>query len=185
MTESFPVHSQLIILVLVTALWSAIHLHMQVMAALPHLQPSVLGFGGLADGFLPVPLPHHDIRGQGEQSLVQVPMCSLVMKAVQASMRGSNRVSESTSWLEARDTPASKTLQSHQPCAVKLGDGSLGGKIQLDPRLPKDVQQAVLQTMQRMVQEGARLVAEQHGDVLASVLRQMYVDVTRKQLLVD
>lgn len=161
--------------------------HVQVMEAVPYLQPSVLGFGGLSDGFLPVPLPHHDSPGQGKQSSVQVPMCSLVMKAVQASMQARNgMVNASFLWMDqfAGDTPISRSFQSHdQPCAVKLGDGSMSGKIQLDPRLPKDVQQQVLQRMQRMVQAGAKLVAKHHGDVLGCVLRKMYVDVVRKQLL--
>eukprot|EP00775_Hariotina_reticulata_P004409 gene4409-4662_t len=113
-----------------------------------------------------------------------------IKQAVQASAPASSRKDESALWPTQNvsgDTPMTcrASFASQQACAVKLGDGSMGGKVQLDPRLSKDVQRTVLQGMQRMVQAGAELVAERHADILGRVLRKMYVDVVHKQLLFE
>ncbi|KAK3237970.1 hypothetical protein CYMTET_51979, partial [Cymbomonas tetramitiformis] len=85
--------------------------------ALPErVRPQIVGFGTLLDGFLPFDI------GDG-QNEATISLCSVVMKAVQAHVPG---------------------IPSTQVCAGKLGDDTNSNKQQLDPRLPKEVQSAVI-----------------------------------------
>lgn len=169
-----------------------------------HIRPVMLGFGGLADGFMPFDAtpsdtpsstppshlhnppclptadatPAHTAAAAAgvaaiSQQEVTLPVCSLVMKAVQARLPGhlhtNSNSSRSTAAAEPpagptpsqlgtpSATPAAPTAAAaavlasvHQVSAVKLGDGGLS-KAQTDPRLPPDVRQSVLDDMQVMV----------------------------------
>jgi hypothetical protein len=181
---------------------------MQLVKLPTHIRPAMLGFGGLADGFMPFnatpsdthisTLPSHPQNPQRppttaaaapahtaaeaaaapaasvSQQEVTLPVCSLVMKAVQARLPGHLRTSSNSNRLAAADPPAGPTPSQpgtpsstptaaaapappataaavlaslRQASAVKLGDGGLS-KAQTDPRLPPDVRQGVLDDMQ-------------------------------------
>lgn len=127
---------------------------MQVTRLPQHLRPSILGFGGLADGFLPFDTP------SGEQ--VTLAHCSLVMKAVQAR--------------------AQKLGDPPQASAVKLGDDESLSKAQVDPRLSKEQQKQVKVAAQAMAANTANL-QEQHATAISQVLREAYCAVTRDRSL--
>lgn len=157
-----------------------------------HIRPAMLGFGGLADGFMsfdaipsdtptsttpsnpqtPSPptaaAPPAHTEAALSQTEVTLPVCSLVMKAVQARLPGHLHTNSNSSRPAAADAPAGPTPSQpgtpsatpaaapaatavlaslRQASAVKLGDGGLS-KAQTDPRLPPDVRQSVLDKMQ-------------------------------------
>jgi hypothetical protein len=182
--------------------------------ALPErIRPALLGFGTLADGFLPFQL--------GGVQQLQLSMCSVVMKAVQgraarmgephqacaggapqlpaAAGRGwhcccsacnrpfsclypprSGRPSHAPDcqhWLSS----CSPTHPPHPCLAVKLGDDPALSKVQLDPRLPRGVQQQVEQRAAGMAAASAS--AQLDSDALSALLEEAYCAVARQGLL--
>jgi hypothetical protein len=73
---------------------------------------------------------------------------------------------------------------SRQACAVKLGDGGLS-KAQTDPRLPDDTRARVLAESQAAAAAAQVLGGAQHAAALSGVLRDAYVAVTRRGLLMS
>jgi hypothetical protein len=135
------------------------------------------------------------------QQTVTLPVCSLVMKAVQARLPAHVTADAVSTNPEAPADPPAAPFPSppsppspptaaaatvltsvRQACAVKLGDGGLS-KAQTDPRLPARARQGVLQDIQAMVEAGGQVEQRRHGPALSQVLREAYVDVARKGVL--
>lgn len=116
------------------------------------VKPSAVGFGTLADGFVPFEAP--------DGTEVNVKMSSIVMKAVQASVRGMEK-------------PV-------QRCAGKLSDEADESKLQLDPRVPQHDRDEVVASWRALA---AVRGGDLDGDAVSAALAAAYHDVTRKGIL--
>lgn len=136
-------------------------------AQLPdRIRPRWLGFGSLADGFLPfleekaAPAASGGATG-GAAHPKSIQMASLVMKAVQARA-------------PALGPPP-------LPCAGKLGDDAAHSKVQVDPRLPVEQQQQVAWFMQQL----AAATEVRDGSRVSAALAEAYHAVTRDRILAE
>ncbi|DBA73502.1 hypothetical protein WJX77_001486 [Trebouxia sp. C0004] len=131
--------------------------HVQEVANLPErIRPTVLAFGGVADGFVPFDAQTEDGK-QGESRKVEIQMASIVMKAVQARH---------------------PKIPSDQDCAGKHGDDDNLVKAQVDPRLPEKAQERFKRRLADLFK-----TRKIDADRASSVLAKAYHDVTRRQIL--
>lgn len=131
--------------------------HVKQIADLPdRIRPTVLAFGGVADGFVPFDA-QTDSSQQGAQKEVELQLASIVMKAVQARH---------------------PKMPSDQDCAGKHGDDDNLVKAQVDPRLSEEGQQRFKKRLADLFK--TRSV---DGKRSSAVLARAYHDVTRKQIL--
>lgn len=131
--------------------------HVKEVANLPErVRPSVLAFGGVADGFVPFDLQQANGK-QGNSQEVELQLASIVMKAVQARH---------------------PKMPSKQDCAGKHGDDDNLVKAQVDPRLPQDAQERFKKRLADLFK-----TRKVDGERASAVLAKAYHDVTRKQIL--
>lgn len=133
--------------------------HVKQVADLPdRIRPTVVAFGGVADGFVPFDIQTDSNSGlDGDKSDVELELASIVMKAVQARH---------------------PQMPSQQESAGKHGDDDDLVKAQVDPRLPVEAQQRVKKRLADLFK-----TREVDGKRSSTVLAQAYHDITRKQIL--
>ncbi|KAL3134655.1 hypothetical protein ABBQ32_007664 [Trebouxia sp. C0010 RCD-2024] len=133
--------------------------HVKQVASLPErIRPTIVAFGGVADGFVPFEIQSDSSSAvDGDKSKVELELASIVMKAVQARH---------------------PQLPSQQECAAKHGDDDDLVKAQVDPRLPEEAKQRVKKWLADLFQS-----REVDGKRSSVVLAKAYHDITRKQIL--